>query len=380
MLERMAVGELSRKHHLALRGEGGALRYEHCLTREGFDGAYSILYHLERPQALCFERSEARAAVAPSAGAPRIRRHFRCAKLTANAAGEPSPLLTNAVLKLGIWNPQADDAHYRIEARHDLLLFVHSGSGTLRSVFGDLDIAAHDYVCIPKGVLHRFIWNDAPMLLHLGCQKLAIPRTFRNDVGQLRMDAPYCHRDFRRPRFEGPRDEGLRDIAVEQDSARLFYRAPQSPLDVVGWDGSVYPWAFPIAAFQPRTGSVHLPPTAHGTFEADGALICSFVPRLLDFDPEAIPAPYPHSSVDIDEVLYYVSGDFASRTGIEQASLTLHARGVPHGPHPGRYEASIGQDKTEELAVMVDCRDALTVCAAADAIEDADYEASFRPA
>jgi homogentisate 1,2-dioxygenase len=191
------------------------------------------------------------------------------------------------------------------------------------------------------------------------------------------MDAPYCHRDFRKPEFGGPRDEGLREVVIKRNDVLHRFCAQHSPLDVVGWDGTVYPWAFPILAFQPRVSSVHLPPTWHGTFAAGGALICSFVPRPLEFHPEAIPCPYPHSSVDIDEVLYYVSGDFTSREGVGPGSLTLHPRGVPHGPQPGKYEHSIGATHTEELAVMLDCRAPLQVTQQAHAMEDEGYERSF---
>jgi len=191
------------------------------------------------------------------------------------------------------------------------------------------------------------------------------------------MDAPYSHRDFRRPEFRGPIDEGIRTLVVQRGTAHHEFRYAHSPLDVVGWDGTLYPWAFPILAFQPRVSSVHLPPTWHGTFSTRGALICSFVPRPLDFHPEAVPCPYPHSSSDVDELIYYVSGAFSSRSGVEAGSLTLHPRGIPHGPQPGKYEASVGAKFTEELAVMLDCYLPLTATAEARAIEDTGYEASF---
>jgi homogentisate 1,2-dioxygenase len=181
-----------------------------------------------------------------------------------------------------------------------------------------------------------------------------ILRQWRNEVGQLRMDAPYCHRDFRRPELVGPQDEGIRDLVVKRGEAFHGLRYDHSPLDVVGWDGTVYPWAFPIRCFQPRVGLTHLPPTWHGTFAARGALICSFVPRPVDFHPEAIPCPYPHSSVDCDEFLFYVSGQFTSRRGIGPGSISHHPAGIPHGPHPGAYEASLGTRETSELAVMLD--------------------------
>jgi homogentisate 1,2-dioxygenase len=191
------------------------------------------------------------------------------------------------------------------------------------------------------------------------------------------MDAPYSHRDFRRVELQGPRDEGIREVVVKKGGAFHGFRWDDSPLDVVGWDGAVYPFAFPILSFQPRAGLVHLPPTWHGTFAADGALVCSFVPRVVDFHPEAIPCPYPHASVDCDEILFYVRGDFTSRRGVGPGSISHHPAGVMHGPHPGAYEGSIGVTRTDELAVMMDTARPLQATEAALAIEDPAYEESF---
>jgi homogentisate 1,2-dioxygenase len=204
-----------------------------------------------------------------------------------------------------------------------------------------------------------------------------VPRQWRNEVGQLRMDAPYSHRDFRRPEFHPPRDEKLRDMIVRKNGTWHGFKLEDSPLDVVGWDGSVYPWAFPILNFQPRVSSVHLPPTWHGTFAAKGALICSFVPRPVDFHPEAIPCPYPHSSTHCDEIIFYCDGNFTSRRGVAPGSISHHPMGLPHGPHPGSYEKSIGTTRTDELAVMVDAYQPLKITAAALAIEDSNYQDSF---
>jgi homogentisate 1,2-dioxygenase len=192
------------------------------------------------------------------------------------------------------------------------------------------------------------------------------------------MDAPYCHRDFRRPTLGEPRDEGIRQLVVKRGGRWHGFALDASPLDVVGWDGSVYPWVFPIRAFQPRVSSVHLPPTWHGTFGATGALVCSFVPRLVDFHPDAIPCPYPHSSPSCDELLFYCDGNFTSRRGVGPGSISHHPAGIPHGPHPGSYERSIGATRTDELAVMIDTFKPLAATAAARAVEDPDYMASFR--
>jgi homogentisate 1,2-dioxygenase len=382
MLERLAFGEQPRKHHLALRSESGVLRYEECLTRRGFDGPFTISYHEHRPHAL---RAIAAPVLEPLVPAPEARtvsaasrRHFRTLSLGATQPRE-APLLYNQDLVLGCFRPSSSDESYRINAGADALCFVLTGRGTLRSTLGDLEFAAGDYVFVPKGLLHRYVIGTSELhLLTLEFPAgVGIPNRFRNSAGQLRMDAPYCHRDFTRPRFRGPLDEGLREVVIKRGPERQRFAYAHNPLDVVGWDGCVYPWAFPILNFQPRVSSVHLPPTWHGTFEAAGALICSFVPRPLDFHPEAVPCPYAHTSADVDEVLFYVDGDFASRTGVERGSLTLHPGGVPHGPHPGRYEGSIGAQRTDEVAVMLDCNARLSATWLAASIEDDSYENSF---
>ncbi len=381
MLERLSHGELPAKHHIALRDATGRMRYEHCLTRAGFDGPYTILYHVNRPQALVAVGQEhpARAPLAAATPPELRRRHYRGARIAPRAAGGRVPLLQNDDVTISIVKPVDSLATYFLNADADELFFVRQGRGLVRSVFGDLAFGPNDYVGIPKGVVYRIEWQDpsAEVLLVECLGGLGVPAQFRNPVGQLRMDAPYSHRDFRRPEFRGPLDEGIRDLLVQRGAALHPFRYAHSPLDVVGWDGTLYPWAFPILAFQPRVSSVHLPPTWHGTFATRGALVCSFVPRPLDFHPEAVPCPYPHSSSDVDELIYYVSGAFSSRSGVEAGSLTLHPRGVPHGPQPGRYEASVGAKSTDELAVMLDCYLPLAATTEAREIEDAGYEASF---
>ncbi|MEC7519638.1 MAG: homogentisate 1,2-dioxygenase [Myxococcota bacterium] len=382
MLDRMQVGEVPRKHHIALRDADGNLRWEECLTRDGFEGPYTILYHEGRPHEQ--RVSEAKHGwVVPRESGPRPlkKRHFRSQDLDGGGAPLDArvPLLFNADVTLSTLRPDAADPVYFVNADGDDLFFVKQGGGVLRSMLGDVRFEAEDYVFVPKGVLHRFEVDEGPqewlsMELHGG---LHLPKQWRNEVGQLRMDAPFCHRDFRRPTFEGPRDEGIRELVVKRDGAFHGFSLPRSPLDVVGWDGTVYPWVFPILNFQPRAGLVHLPPTWHGTFGARGALVCSFVPRVVDFHEEAVPCPYPHSSVDVDEFLYYVRGNFTSRKGVGPGSVSFHPAGIPHGPHPGAYEKSLGTRRTDELAVMLDCLLPLHATDAARAIEDAGYHDTF---
>jgi len=247
----------------------------------------------------------------------------------------------------------------------------------LHSPLGALGFEAGDYLCVPRSLLHRFEIDRPQHWLWMEVDDLHLLRQWRNPVGQLRMDAPYCHRDFRRPELSGPSDPGVRELVVKRGGRWHGFTLPESPLDVVGWDGTVYPWAFPILAFQPRVSSVHLPPTWHGTFGARGALVCSFVPRLVDFAPDAIPCPYPHSSPSCDEIIFYCRGNFTSRRGVGPGSVSHHPMGLPHGPHPGSYQTSIGTTRTDELAVMIDTFSPLVPTAAALAVDDPAYMASF---
>ncbi len=384
MLERHAVGLLPDKHHIALRNAEGRLHYEECITRRGFDGPYTILYHQQRPhtqRSAPVEHGWALPRAAPVR--PLAKRHYRTPDLVGKG-GPPidvrQPLLFNDDLVVSVLAPTQADPTYFVNGDADDLYFIFAGTGVLQSAFGDLRYQALDYICVPRGVLHRFV-PDAEVSQHwlsLECKGgVGLLPQWRNEVGQLRMDAPYCHRDFRLPSFTGPRDDSMRELTVKRDDAFSGFLCKSSPLDVVGWDGSVYPWAFPILSFQPRVGLVHLPPTWHGTFAAGGALVCSFVPRPLDFHPQAIPCPYPHSSVDCDEMLFYCSGDFISRKGVGPGSISHHPAGLPHGPHPGAYEASMGQQRTEELAVMVDTFAPLLATELAVSVEDAGYQDSF---
>jgi homogentisate 1,2-dioxygenase len=382
MLDRVQHGAVADKHHIVLRGPDGALRYEECITREGFDGPYTIAYHLGRPHtARTVGPAEGWTLPAAAPSRPLARRHFLSQK--ANRGGSPLtsrvPLLFNADVVIYTMAPDAPDGTYVCNGDADELFFIFQGGGLLRTLLGDVRFEKNDYVCVPKGIPYRFV-PDAGVSQHwlaLEVQDLHLLRQFRNAVGQLRMDAPYSHRDFRRPAFQGPLDEGIRTLVAKRRGAFHRLEYDHAPLDVVGWDGSVYPWVFPILRFQPRAGQVHLPPTTHGTFAARGALVCSFVPRVTDFHPDAIPCPYPHASVDCDEFIFYCDGNFTSRRGVGPGSVSFHPMGVPHGPHPGAYEASIGTSSTTELAVMLDTFTPLEVTSHACGAEDAGYHESF---
>lgn len=382
MIERKIHGQVAAKHHIALRGPGGALRYEECLTRDGFESGYTILYHEHRPHAVHTAETQHGWSFKPADDQRLLKRHFKTQDLPQVAQSPMDARLVvmfNEDLSLGIVRASKADEIYFINADADELHFIHEGEGTLRTLLGDLKYKPKDYVVIPRGLLHRWqpSTGDQRWLSMEFFGDLFIPKQFRAENGQLRMDAPYSHRDFVTPDFVGPEDEGIRDVVVKKQGRFHGMRYDHSPLDVVGWDGAVYPLVFPILNFQPRVSSVHLPPSWHGTFAAKGALICSFVPRPVDFHPEAVPCPYPHSSVHIDEVLYYVEGQFTSRKGVGPASISFHPAGLPHGPHPGNYEASIGATHTDELAVMLDCAKPLHMTELASRIEDPAYTESF---
>jgi homogentisate 1,2-dioxygenase len=383
VIERVACGDLPRKHHITLRDASGKLRYEECLTRSGFDGPYTIAYHERRPHEHRVALAE-HGFVLPKSVAARslAKRHYRSSALPTKSGAQVDcrlPVLFNDDLVVSMATPDTPDPVYFTNADADELFYIFEGSGLLRTMLGDLRYEKDDYVFLPKGVFYRFLPDAVPQRWF--CMEafggIHLPSKWRNDVGQLRMDAPYCHRDFRTPEFRGPMDEGIRQLVVKCENAFHGFSMTHSPLDVVGWDGTVYPFVFPILNFQPRAGLVHLPPDWHGTFAARGALICSFVPRVVDFHPEAIPCPYPHSSFDCDEVLFYCRGNFASRRGVGPGSISHHPRGIPHGPHPGAYEASVGARETNELAVMIDTWKPLAATDAALGVEDAGYQDSF---
>lgn len=385
MIDYRAQGLLPEKPHTVHRDAAGALLYEECFTREGFDGPFSILYHRHPPQlhggarrveALFPGREEA-----TDDGQPVRRRHVDAAAVApgGTATSGRVPLLYNGDLTIGALRPTSDDDFLFANGDGDDLFYIQEGGGVLLSPYGELRFGAQDYVLVPRAVPHRFVLDAAPqhwlwMELRSG---LRTPAQYRNPVGQLRMDAPYTHRDFRSPVLSGPVCDDTRVISKRQDRF-TEHRYPHPVCDLVGWDGTVYPFVFPILRFSPKIGQVHLPPTVHGTFATRGSLICSFVPRNVDFHPKAIPCPYPHSNVDVDEVLFYCDGDFTSRRGVHAGSVSLHPAACPHGPHPGAYERSIGTRETRELAVMVDTFEPLKVTPQATRLEVAGYDESWQ--
>jgi homogentisate 1,2-dioxygenase len=381
MIERLLLGTVADKPHTVLRDAGGKLLYEECFTRRGFDSGYTIVYHEHAPmQDAGFEASRRGWQKPEAVEIAHTRRLFHAenAALTGKPLDARTVLLTNAQIDIGVVKPSEDDDAYLANNDADDVYFLLHGSALLETPFGSLDAKAHDYLWVPRSLPHRFLRvSSGAHWLHLQMKRgVHLPRQYTNELGQLKMDAPYSHRDFRRPTAL-PKSAERATVIVKRDD-RFFERRLSAPLlDVVGLDGFVYPIAFPIHRFQPKTGLVHLPPTIHATFAGEGALLCSFVPRVTDTHPNAIPCPYPHSSVDCDEMIFYCTGNFTSRRGVGPGAISLHPAGVPHGPHPGAYEASIGTKSTEELAVMVDTFSPLHPTKAALALEQADYHASW---
>jgi homogentisate 1,2-dioxygenase len=274
-------------------------------------------------------------------------------------------------------------SYFYKNADGDDLLFIHEGSGRLETLFGTLPYGRGDYLVVPRGTIYRVVAESAAsrMLVVESASAIETPRRYRNEYGQLLEHAPYCERDIRTPAELDTRHEaGQYEVRIKARGELTAYTYDFHPLDVVGWDGYVYPWALNIADFEPITGSLHQPPPVHQTFEGHNFVVCSFVPRVLDYHPNAVPVPYNHSNLESDELLYYCNDKFGSRKGIEEGSITLHPSGLPHGPQPGAVEASLGKTRTEELAVMLDTFRPLHLTRQALKLEDDAYAASWNPA
>jgi homogentisate 1,2-dioxygenase len=375
------LGEVPRKRHVVFRRENGALLTEELIGNKGFVGPASLLYHVQQPTQIRGVRL-VKALDWEIDDEPFFRhRHFRTARLQGveSLIVDRVPLLFNDDVAMSFAQPSRADEFFYRNAQGDEVVYVSDGSGVLESPLGEIPFREGDYLVIPRGILHRYRF-DAPLkcLVIESRGYVRTPKRYRNEHGQLTEQAPFSERDLRRPGNLRTFDEqGEFPLLVKKDNRLTEFVLDHHPFDVIGWDGYYYPWAFNIHDFEPRVGRVHLPPPVHQTFEGDGFVICSFCPRPYDFDPEAVPVPYNHSNVMSDEVLYYASAEFMSRKGIEYGSVTLHPDGVPHGPHPGRTEQSLGQKETHELAVMLDTFKPLRVSKAAVGVEDPDYYLSW---
>ncbi|HET9514165.1 MAG TPA: homogentisate 1,2-dioxygenase [Gemmatimonadales bacterium] len=376
------LGQIPKKRHTAFRSPSGQLYAEQLMGNEGFTGPSSLLYHIRPPTTVKAVRRFRDIVYQPDPDQTLKHRHFRTSGLP--AGGSPTLdrkiLLFNADVAMLFARPDQQDEHWYRNSMGDEIVYVGEGSGVLETQFGDLPYRQGDYLVLHRHILHRYRLNDEPHRLVIIESRgyVRSPKRYRNEYGQLVEGAPYSERDIRRPTELKTVDE-MKDhrIIVKQYQGLTEITLDHHPCDVVGWDGFFFPWAFNIHDFEPIVGRIHQPPPVHQTFQGDGFVVCSFCPRPFDFDPNAVPAPYNHSNVDSDEVLYYASSEFMSRKGIEYGSITLHPDGIPHGPHPGRAEASIGAKETKELAVMMDTFRPLHVAREALPIEDPKYFQSW---
>ena len=377
------LGEIPQKRHVVFKDGNGKHRYEQLFGTEGFSGVSSLLYHIHRPTQMI--RFDEPYDVSPKAAiekniTPRLVQGFN-AKPADDFLEARTPLFFNNDLIMGVAAPRKSMADYFYKnGQCDELLFIHKGSGKLKTFLGDIPFEYGDYLIIPRGTIYQmeFDSEDNRLFYLESFSPIETPRRYRNKYGQLLEHSPFCERDIKVPEYKAPVDEkGEFLIKVKKGGMIHPITYATHPFDVVGWDGYFYPYGFSIHNFEPITGRIHQPPPVHQNFEGNNFVVCSFCPRLYDYHPDSIPAPYNHSNIDSEEVLYYVDGDFMSRNHIEKGYFTLHPGGIPHGPHPGAMERSIGKTETEELAVMVDPFHPLNLTQAALDLEDDSYKTSW---
>ena len=377
------LGEIPQKRHTQFRKPDGNLYSEELVSTEGFSNVYSNVYH-------CHPPTMVKEVGTPFNVAPRIvdkyNMQHRCYNgFAVNAVDDylesRKPVLVNNDVHISLASPRHSMKDYFYKnSGADESIFVHVGSGKVKSVFGELNFKYGDYINIPRGTVYQIEFDTTENRLFIveSFTPIVYPKRYRNEFGQLLEHAPFCERDIITPSNLVTHDElGDFKVMIKRGDMMYPYTYASHPFDVIGWDGCHYPYIFSIHNFEPITGRVHQPPPVHQTFEAHNFVICSFVPRLYDYHPQAIPAPYNHSNVDSDEVLYYVDGDFMSRKHVEKGMITLHPIGIPHGPHPGTVEKSIGKKETLELAVMVDTFKPLWVTEEALGIESKEYYKSW---
>jgi len=378
-----SLGKIPPKRHTTMPKQGGGIYYEQLFGTVGFDGMSSLMYHIYPPVMVkeLLDIIDLRPAIAVERNMQLRRLHgFQVAPLD-DFLESRTVLMLNSDAQIGVAAPRKSQTEYFYKnADADELLFIHKGKGVLKTMLGNLTFSYGDYLVIPRGMIYQihFESSDNRILYLESYSPIYTPKRYRNWFGQLLEHSPFCERDIRRPENLETHDqkgEFLMKVKKQGMLHQLVYSS--HPFDVVGWDGFNYPYAFSIHNFEPITGRVHQPPPIHQTFETANLVVCSFCPRLYDYHPQAIPAPYYHSNIDSEELLYYVDGDFMSRNDISPGQFTLHPGGLAHGPHPGAYERSIGKKETLELAVMIDTFKPLMITEAALKIEDPNYYQSW---
>lgn len=377
------MGKIPHKRHTIFRKENGKLHHEQLFGTIGFDGMSSLLYHLHPPTIVKNVGDKVDLNPEIALDKDLQMRSLQGYKVAPKEDFLESrvPVLVNSDCHIVLASPQKSLTDYFYKnADADEVIFIHEGNGVLKTQLGNIPFKYGDYLVVPRGMIYQIEFETSSNRLFIveSFRPIYTPKRYRNWFGQLLEHSPFCERDFRPPSELETHDEtGDFLVKIKKQGILYNYTYGHHPFDVAGWDGFNYPYAFSIHDFEPITGRVHLPPPIHQTFETDAFVICSFVPRLYDYHPEAIPAPYNHSNIDSDEVLYYVDGDFMSRNNIEKGQITLHPAGIPHGPHPGAYERSIGQKETLELAVMVDTFKPLKLTKQAMDLELDDYYKSW---
>lgn len=375
-------GIIPPKRHTVFKSDGGRFYYEQLFGTEGFHGISSLLYHINRPTQI-ISVGQAK-DVTPKIAVDRnvTPRMFKGMNVTAehDFLDSRKILLLNNDLKIGLAKPLSSTEYFYKNTECDELFFVHEGSGVLKTFLGDLEFVKGDYLIIPRGTIYQiFFETKATTLFFIESHSpIYTPKRYRNEFGQLLEHSPFCERDIETPVFKEPHNQkGEFLIKVKKENKITDFIYATHPFDIVGWDGCFYPYKFSIRDFEPITGRIHLPPPVHQNFEGHNYVVCSFVARMYDYHPLAIPAPYHHSNIDSDEVLFYTEGDFMSRNHIDLMDFTLHPGGIVHGPHPGAMERSIGKKFTEEYAVMVDPFRPLKITEEALKIEDPTYVNSW---
>ncbi|PWH83709.1 homogentisate 1,2-dioxygenase [Algibacter marinivivus] len=377
------LGNIPHKRHIQFRKPNGSLYYEQLFGTIGFDGMSTNSYHEQRPTQV--KKIGKQYSVAPKIANANNIKSYRLKGFQVQPENDfldsRKTVLINSDCAIILAAPkQSTQDYFYKNTDADELIFVHKGTGKLRTMLGNLDFKYGDYLLIPRGIIYKidFDTEDNRLFIVESRRPIYTPKRYRNWFGQLLEHSPFCERDIRRPEeLETYNESGDFLIKVKKQDDIIEMTYASHPFDVIGYDGYNYPYAFSIHDFEPITGRIHQPPPVHQTFETDAFVVCSFVPRLYDYHPQSIPAPYNHSNIDSDEVLYYVDGDFMSRNDVEAGHISLHPAGIPHGPHPGATERSIGKTETEELAVMVDTFKPLMVTEEGMKIADDSYHKSW---
>ena len=372
-------GEIPTKRHIQFRDDSGNLYWEELISREGFSNVYSNVYHVHPPTGV-EAVGELKKIDLKSADQTHRHHHIRTANVESkgDAISSRIPLFFNSDLVISKAHVTDSMSTLYRNGNADEVLFIHTGSGLFKSNFGNMELKSGDYLLIPRGVIWQMDVKQSIRILVIETSgPIETPTRYRNKFGQLLEHSPYAERDIRTPEFVGPVTDMRMEVEIKLQHGIQTYGYQHHPFDIVGWDGYYFPYIFNINDFMPITGKIHQPPPVHQTFQAHGIVLCSFVPRPFDYHDQSVPAPYAHSNVDSDEIIYYVEGNFMSRKDIEPESITYHPMGLPHGPQPGKIEESLSAKETNELAVMIDTFKPLNMTDAALSVDDEDYPYSW---